>query len=94
MTKEDKKWKRKFIAFLKEKGIYEKWIYNMKRQHPTSNIEWWNCFADTIYKFKSYDGINHAFIWADTKEGHEYWSYFDREWKSIVENGIIGQEIL
>ena len=88
-TKEDKKWKRKFIAFLKENGIYEKWIYNMKRQHPTSNIEWWNLFFYRCYENKCNNGINHAFTWADTKDGHDYWRFFDLKWKRIVENGKI-----
>ena len=81
MNKEDKKWKRKFIAFLKENGIYEKWIYNIKSQHPTSNIEWWNCFADRIYANRCSNGINWAFYWADTEDGHVYWSFYDRLWK-------------
>ena len=89
MTKEDKKWKRKFIAFLKENGIYEKWIYNMKRQHPLSDTGWWNHFEDSIYEIKSYEGINHAFIWSDTKDGHEFWSFYNIEWKRIVRNGDI-----
>ena len=80
MTKEDKKWKRKFIAFLKENGIYEKWIYNMKVQHPLTNYAWWNCFAK-IYANRCSDGINCAFYWVDTKEGHEFWSFYDRLWK-------------
>ena len=89
MNKEDKKWKRKFIAFLKENGIYEKWIYNMKRQHPTSDIEWWNLFFYRFYENKCCNGINWAFYWADTEDGHEYWRYFDLKWKSIVGNGKI-----
>ena len=88
MTNADKKWKRKFIAFLKENGIYEKWIYNMKRQHPTSNIEWWNCFTSTIYADRCSEGINCAFYWAKTKEGWYFWRFYDSEWKSIVGNGI------
>lgn len=94
MNEENKYWKRKFIAFLKENGIYEKWIYSIKDQNPLTNYVWWDCFADTIYEFKSYNGINHAFTWADTKEGQEYWRFYDRLWKSIVGNGINGQEIL
>lgn len=80
MTKEDKIWRREFIAFLKKNGIYEKWIYNIKDQHPLTNYAWWNCFA-RIYENKSYDGINHTFTWADTKEGHEFWSFYNRLWK-------------
>ena len=83
MTKEDKKWKRKFIAFLKENGIYEKWIYNIKVQHPTSDTRWRNCFAK-IYANRCSYGIDWAFIWSDTKEGRDYWRYFDLKWKSIV----------
>ena len=80
MTKEDKIWRREFIAFLKKNGIYEKWIYNMKHQHPLTNYAWWNCFA-RIYENKSYNGINCVFYWADTKEGHEFWRFYDRLWK-------------
>ena len=87
MTNEDKKWKRKFIAFLKENGIYEKWIYNIKDQHPTINGSLWCMLLDRIYENKSYDGINHAFTWADTKDGHEFWSYYNIKWKRIVGNG-------
>lgn len=94
MNKEDKKWKRKFIAFLKENDIYEKWIYNMKDQHPLTNYAWWNLFMSRIYQDKCYEGINHAFHWSETRDGHGFWNYFDREWKSIVRDGIIGQEIL
>ena len=84
MTKEDKKWKRKFIAFLKENGIYEKWIYNIKDQNPTSNIEWWNLFFYRIYENKCSNGISRAFYWVDTKDGHDYWRFFDLKWKRIV----------
>ena len=94
MTKEDKKWRRRFIAFLKENGIYEKWIYNIKVQHPLTDYEWWNLFMSKIYQDRCSEGINWAFYWTDTEDGHEFWSYFDREWKSIVRNGLIGQEIL
>jgi hypothetical protein len=80
MDKEDKKWRRRFIAFLKENEIYEKWIYNMKRQHPASNAAWWNLFY-RIYENRCSEGINHAFYWTDTEEGHEYWSFYDRLWK-------------
>lgn len=86
MTNEDKVWKRKFIAFLKENGIYEKWIYNMKDQHSTTNNTWWDYFEDRIYEIKSYEAINHAFTWNKTKDGHNYWRSFDLKWKSIVEN--------
>ena len=84
MDKEDKNWKRQFIAFLKENGIYEKWIYNMKRQHPTSNVEWWNLFFHRVYANKCSNGISRAFYWADTKEGCEYWCFYDRMWKKRI----------
>lgn len=89
MNNEDKKWKKKFIAFLKENGIYEKWVYNMKDQHPTTNGSSWCMLLDRIYGFKAYDGINYAFTWADTKDGHDFWRYYDMKWKSIVGNGDI-----
>lgn len=89
MTNEDKVWKRKFIAFLKENGIYEKWVYNIKDQHPMTNDVWWDYFKDRIYEDKSYDGINYSFTWADTKDGHDFWRCYDIKWKIIVENGDI-----
>ena len=84
MNKENKIWRRKFIAFLKENGIYEKWIYNMKRQHPLSDTGWWNLFFDRIYKNRCSEGINYAFYWADTKEGQSYWCDFNRMWKKRI----------
>ena len=81
MTNEDKEWKRKFIAFLKENGIYEKWIYNTKVQHPTSNVKWWNLFFHRVYANKCSEAISRAFYWVDTKDGHGYWNYYDRLWK-------------
>ncbi len=83
MNNEDKKWKRKFIAFLKENGIYEKWIYNIKRQQPASNVKWWNLFFHRIYENKCSNGISRAFYWVDTEDGHGYWNYYDRMWKHI-----------
>ena len=83
MDKEDKKWKRRFIAFLKKNGIYEKWIYNIKVQHPIRG-SWWYCFTNTIYANRCSEGINCAFYWADTKEGQSYWSDFDRMWKKRI----------
>ena len=87
MNKENKIWRRKFIAFLKKKGIYEKWIYNIKDQHPTINGSLWCMLLDRIYENKSYNAIDHAFTWADTKDGHEFWSYYNIKWKRIVGNG-------
>ncbi len=81
MNKEDKNWKRQFIAFLKKNGIYEKWIYNMKHQHPVSDVEWWNVHLYRIYANRCSEGISCAFYWVDTKDGHGYWSYYDRLWR-------------
>ena len=58
----------------------------MKDQHPTTNTTWWDYFEDRIYEIKSYEGINHAFTWNKTKDGHNYWRSFDLKWKSIVGN--------
>ena len=82
-------WKERFFRFLKEKGVYGEWVYNIYEQHPI----WDNTFWEGIWKYdllseknQCEEGIDCAFCWADTIQGHDFWSKIDDEWKDKFRN--------
>ena len=75
-------WKEKFLRFLKEEDVYGEWVYNIRKQHPTTDFMFWNFRFKAIFseEEKCGGGINYAFHWADTKQGHEYWRTLSNKW--------------
>ena len=77
--------RKEFIRFLKEKGAYAAY----RRNFGLKYIKTWHktlydkigvngmTFFDVV-NWKLY--INHAFHWASTKEGHEFWQEISIEW--------------
>ena len=79
--------KKEFIRFLKERGVYAAYRRNF-------SLEYLKIWHNDLYKkivtngenffdvvnWKRY--INHAFHWAATKEGHEFWQKLSREWSN------------
>ena len=80
MSEKDIIWRRRFFAFLKENGIYEKWLYNLRKRHQSNEIWWWNSSYQILYKDKCNGAIIRAFCWIDTKEGHDFWNELNDEW--------------
>ena len=77
-------WRKKFFRFLKEKGVFQLYIDNINEQHPGLDyifcvILWKNEVLSE--ENKCIEGIDYAFCWADTKQGHDFWSKIDDEWK-------------
>ena len=64
-------WKERFLRFLKEEGVYSEWVYNIRKQHPTTDLMFWNFRFKEIFNEdkKCGEGINYAFHWADTRQG-------------------------
>ena len=83
MTEEDKLFRRRFFAFLKENNAYDKWVYNLMKQHPMNDIEWWDYFYQTLYEGRCLHAINYAFNWTDTKEGYEFWHKLEYKWINL-----------
>ena len=75
-------WKEKFLRFLKEENVYGEWVYNIRKQHPTNDVFFWKVELKEIFseEEKCGGGINYAFHWADTKQGHEYWRALSNKW--------------
>jgi hypothetical protein len=77
--------KKLFFRFLKEKGVYAAY----RRNFGLKYLKTWH---NDLYRKIGVDGktffdvvhwtlyINHAFHWASTKEGHEFWKEISREW--------------
>ena len=76
-------WRKKFFRFLKEKGVYGEWVYNIYEQHPIWDKKFWEYrwkYELLSEKYHCEEGINFAFCWADTKQGHEFWSALNSKW--------------
>jgi hypothetical protein len=76
MVKEHKNKIKFFVNFLKEKNAYCKYIRNLllDKGYPY--------YSKYIKENISSRGIfSMSFIWEKTKEGHDYWSELDEEYK-------------
>ena len=76
-------WKERFLRFLKEEGVYSEWVYNIRKQHPTTDLMFWNFRFKAILNEdkKCGEAINYAFHWADTRQGCFFWSKLSTKWK-------------
>ena len=74
---------RRFIRFLKENNVF----YAFR-----SNYDVYFCFKSQpditcrqyLDKLENYNFITYAFHWADSNEGHDFWSKLDTKWRSII----------
>lgn len=66
---------KKFLCFLKEKGAYEKFLYNVNSDKGKN-------FRKTYSKAQlfSTDILKYAFSWEHTSEGFRYWRTIYCEW--------------
>ena len=81
--------RKKFFRFLKEKGVFQLYIDNINEQHPGLDyIFWEKMWKNEVLseENKCIEGIDYAFCWADTKQGHDFWSKIDDEWKDKFRN--------
>ena len=80
-------WKKKFLRFLKEEDVYGEWVYNIRKQHPTTDLIFWKCNLKAIFseEEKCGGGIIYAFCWRRTKQGHDFWRKLSNKWN--WENG-------
>ena len=61
--------------FLKEQGVFQKYITNACKRHGC------NVTQKNIEEIlQTFNGIGDAFIWNDTKEGHNFWSNLNEKW--------------
>ena len=83
-------WRRRFLRFLKEKGAYSEWVYNIRKQHPTTDVFFWNFSFKAIFseEDKCKEAINYAFYWSDTRQGRYFWSKIDGEWIDKCRNSV------
>ena len=82
--------KKKFIRFLKEKGVYaayrrnftleyiKKWHHNLYIKIAVDGENFYDVVNQSLY-------INHAFHWEKSPEGHYFWENLSSEWKVLVQ---------
>ena len=64
--------------------MFQLYIDNINEQHPGLDyIFWEKMWKNEVLseENKCIEGIDYAFCWADTKQGHDFWSKIDDEWK-------------
>lgn len=79
---------KKFIFFLKECGVYEKFIYNMFH-FPQFRITEENKYIPTTieYVVKYYamaDYISGSFSRSISKEGSHFWTSIEYQWRNYI----------
>ena len=76
-------WKEKFLRFLKEEGAYSEWVYNIRKQHPTTDFMFWKVKLKEIFseEDKCAECIMYAFSWVNTRQGGYFWSKLNNKWK-------------
>ena len=84
MNETDKLCKKRFFSFLKERDAYDKWLYNLRKRHPSNDIKWWDNYVEELYTNGCLMSIDDAFTWIDTKEGFEFWAKLDFTWRYHV----------
>ena len=76
-------WKESFFRFLKEEGVYGEWVYNIRNQHPKSDVKFWRKkWKNEVLseENKCVEGIYNAFYWSKTRQGHTFWLKLDMKW--------------
>ena len=68
--------KEQFIEFLKENEAYRDYIKNLKNHRGLTLDEYFNrrCADEESV-------LMDAFVWAETKEGYEYWKNLNKKWE-------------
>ena len=81
-------WRKRFLRFLKEENVYGEWVYNIRKQHPQTDLDFWEFGLKNIFneKEKCAEAINYAFFWRYTKQGHDFWSKINAEWNTKCSN--------
>lgn len=71
--------KEKFIAFLKKRRVYKRFIANCK------NLSFDELIEDNIKENSPKSIIGGGFIWSDSFEDHKYWDNINRSWLKELE---------
>lgn len=88
---------RHFLKFLKENGAYQMYKANIMKDVNRNNYVGftygiqlkilYNPSGDkrkfTIYLAEEL--INYAFCWAETSQGHDFWSYLSSKWHEYLD---------
>jgi len=87
-----KELKQTFVIFLKDNNALKQFKENLltQRKREFKNLTNYldiltlDRFNTLIEEETLYELINHAFHWASTPQGHDYWSELDEKWRGIM----------
>ena len=69
---------RAFYKFLKKHRLLDKYLLNLRCQHPSSHgIIEYDMDGDILALLAVNVNIDRSFCWADTPQGHRYWEHLN-----------------
>ena len=95
---------KRFIQYLKKYGVLKRFKQEYLRQHPynfTTLYHYINPLttyplSTDIQRGRIGDVIDHAFTWSESKEGHDFWSSLNDNWKhrAIHEKELVPEKLM
>jgi len=78
-----------FVKFLKDNGVYDKFIHNCKIAVTNSLnfVKTWKTIETFCIDIIKYRYIRDSFDWRKTKEGYNFWSKINEKWRGYLNNG-------
>lgn len=68
---------KRFIQFLKDEGVYDAFVSNLKQHHEDGvTLE-----AYLLRSSYAASWVSSAFIWMGTPEDHKFWRALDKKWQ-------------
>lgn len=80
MTKEEKrKYFKELFEYLHQNNCYAEFYYNFKHNNKDFNKQWKRSREEIYYsnspkQITASHFLSYAFVWANTMQGHSYWS--------------------
>jgi len=74
---------KEFVRFLKENGVYDKFIYNCENV-PDLVILKWPTLSNFCSEIRRHNYIDFGFSWSYTPEGHFFWNKINQKWLSYL----------
>lgn len=78
----------KFIDWLESLGIYQQFAVNTFHEGKFASTVYLDSYCEEVgYGCRGY--VLHAFVWAKTQEGVDFWNKVDDDWQAyLVQCGI------
>lgn len=84
-------WRKIFFRYLKEKGIYRKYIENVYKYRKQKGENYLGSrFYDEALSEEAHcsNALIYAFSWNASKEGKKFWAHINCDWNDYIEKKL------